>query len=105
MRIPMFVIAAASLIALGGLAQADDHLFQANKVGGLTSQGDECCFTRTGHAIPNDNAPGRGSPWTAFEEEDLGIPSTRTPQAEDPNNPKTNPAKPHCDGCVNPALE
>ena len=35
MRIPILMITAASLIALGGIAKADDHLFQAVTEGGL----------------------------------------------------------------------
>ena len=35
MKIPMSIIAVASLVALGGIAKADDHLFQAVTEGGL----------------------------------------------------------------------
>jgi hypothetical protein len=98
MRIPILILSAASLVALGSLAKADDHLFQAESPGHGLFNNDNS------QAVHAEEAPGRGSPWTAFEDEDLGIPSTRTPQAEDPNNPKTNPAQPHCAGCENPAL-
>lgn len=93
MKITLLIISAASLIAFGGFAQADDHLFQATRHGLPLEK-----------ALTLHDAPGRGSPWTGFEEEDFGIPSTRTPQA-DPNDTKTNPAKPHCAGCENPALQ
>jgi hypothetical protein len=73
MRISVLIISAASLVALGGLAQADDHLFQATESGGLIVQDDVCCFTRTDKSLPD--SPGRGSPFTAFEEDDLGTPS------------------------------
>jgi len=73
MRISALIISAVSLVALGSLAQADDHLFQATKSGGLIGDAENCCFTRTNKSLPD--SPGRGSPNTAFEEEDLGTPS------------------------------
>jgi hypothetical protein len=73
MRISALIISAASLVALGGLAQADDHLFQATKSGGLIGDDLNCCVTRTDESLPD--SPGRGSPNTAFEDDDLGTPS------------------------------
>jgi hypothetical protein len=82
MRIPVLIISAASLIALGGIAQADDHLFQAVDVGGLT-EGVSQPFQENGAGKVPEEAPGRGSPFTSFEENtgELGIPSTAQPQA------------------------
>jgi hypothetical protein len=68
MKIPMSIIAAASLVALGGIAKADDHLFQAVTEGGLG--GPAADHT---HALDHDS-PGRGSPFTSFGNE-LGVPS------------------------------
>jgi hypothetical protein len=73
MKISALIISAATLVALGGLAQADDHLFQATKSGGLIGSADDCCFTRNGKSLPD--SPGRGSPNTGFDEDDLGTPS------------------------------
>ena len=73
MKISVLIISAASLVALGGLAQADDHLFQATESGGLVGDEVNCCFTRTDKSLPD--SPGRGSPNTAFEDDDLGTPS------------------------------
>ena len=57
---------AASLIALGGIAKADDHLFQAVTEGGLDN----------GHqqATVKVTLQGRGSPFTSFSDE-TGVPS------------------------------
>jgi hypothetical protein len=60
MRIPFVIIAASSLIALGGIANADDHLFQAELHGlanNPNSQG----------IIHGDKAPGQGSPFAGEE--------------------------------------
>jgi hypothetical protein len=77
MRIPILIISAASLITLGGIAKADDHLFQAVDSGGLTL-GVSAPFQPHGanNHVP-DTAPGRGSPTTSFDPsgEDLGTPS------------------------------
>ena len=51
MKISVLIISAASLVALGGLAQADDHLFQATESGGLVGDEVSCCFT--GPTIPS----------------------------------------------------
>src|SRR5262245_52399768 len=81
MRLSIILISAASLVALGGIANAADHHFQAVQSGGLTLgvSGPFLPHGVNGH-IP-DNAPGRGSPFNAFEPGDLGIPSTDTMQA------------------------
>jgi hypothetical protein len=77
MRIPILIISAASFAMLGGIAQADDHLFQAQLPGhGLDNNLNSQALEH------GDEAPGRGSPFTAFEKEDLGIPSTAQPQAD-----------------------
>ena len=69
------IISAVSLFALGGLAHADDHLFQAVQSGGLTLDESAPFQPHGANQHVPDEAPGRGSPFTAFEDEDLGIPS------------------------------
>jgi hypothetical protein len=82
MRIPIILISAASLVALGGIAKAADHHFQAVQSGGLTLgvSGPFLPHGANGH-VP-DTAPGHGSPFTAFEPADLGIPSTDQTNAQ-----------------------
>jgi hypothetical protein len=72
MRIPVLIISAASLVALGGIAKADDHLFQATE-GGLSE--DSTAFDNT-RAFDHDS-PGRGSPFTSFPNNtnEQGVPS------------------------------
>ena len=67
MRIPVLIISAASFIALGGIAKADDHLFQATQAGGLTEDKAESLH----------DSPGRGSPFTSFPDntDEQGVPS------------------------------
>jgi hypothetical protein len=69
MKIRTILIASASLIAVGGVASADDHLFEALQHG-LTqdSQG----------FISGDHAPGQGSPFTG---EETKTPATDTAAA------------------------
>jgi hypothetical protein len=92
MRIPVFIISVASLIALGGLAQADDHLFEATRHGLSLDK-----------ALTLHDAPGRGSPFTAFEDEDKGIPSA-DPERTQSEHGQTLPdaADPRCPGCSPP---
>ena len=73
MKIPMLIVSAASLAVLGAIAKADDHHYQALTFGGLTlDKGPFQPHGINGH-VP-DEAPGRGSPFTAFEEENLEYP-------------------------------
>jgi hypothetical protein len=72
MRISVIMISAASLLALGGIAKADDHLFQATQSGGLIGDASSCCSTRTDKSLPD--SPGKGSPFTSFSGE-TGVPS------------------------------
>jgi hypothetical protein len=89
MRIPILILSAASLVALGGLAQADDHLFQATQHGLPLEK-----------ALTLHDAPGRGSPFVAFDrEEDLGTPSTATQPAQDNAHGLPASVDPHCAGC------
>jgi hypothetical protein len=67
MRIPVLIISAASLVVLGGVARADDHLFQAVTEGGLGGNDNQ-------QATVKSDAPGRGSPFTSFGDE-TGVPS------------------------------
>jgi hypothetical protein len=77
MRIPILIISAASLITLGGIAKADDHLYQAVTKGGLGGPAADQTqvFTTNPAGHSGDLAPGRGSPNTAFSPDDLGTPS------------------------------
>jgi hypothetical protein len=63
----MLIISAVSVIALSGLAKADDHLFQAVDSGGLTEE----------KALSLHDSPGRGSPFTSFPDnvDEQGVPS------------------------------
>jgi hypothetical protein len=72
MKVPMLLISAATMVALGSIAKADDHLFQATQ-GGLSEE--STAFDHT-HAFDHDS-PGRGSPFTSFPENksELGVPS------------------------------
>jgi hypothetical protein len=67
MKVPMLIISAASLVALGNLAKADDHLFQAVDSGGLSEE----------KALSIHDSPGRGSPFTSFSDNvnEQGVPS------------------------------
>jgi hypothetical protein len=75
MRISILIISAASLVAFGGLAQADDHLFQAFEKG---LDGNE-----QSQGGANSISPGRASPFTSFPDNtaEQGIPSTDQEQA------------------------
>jgi hypothetical protein len=65
MRIPVFIISAAALVALGGLAKADDHLWQAEQLGhGLAI--DSNAFNHA-QAFEHEEVPGQGSPFTGDE--------------------------------------
>jgi hypothetical protein len=66
MRIPVLIISAASLIALGGIAKADDHLFQAEQPGHGLSE-DSNAFNNA-QAFEHEEVPGQGSPFTGNEE-------------------------------------
>jgi hypothetical protein len=59
MRIPILVISATTLVAFGGIAKADDHLFQAEQEGHGLFDNDHS------QAIEHsEEAPGQGSPFT-----------------------------------------
>jgi hypothetical protein len=93
MKMRTSFIAGASLIALGGLANADDHLVQA-ELHGLSP--DSQAFTRTqaftesaaGHS--GDLAPGQGSP---FSGEETKTPATDTEAANEHANVKERGAE------------
>ena len=80
MKTRVLLLAAASLVALGGMATAADHLLNAEQHG-LGGNDHTHVFTlnRGGHS--GDTAPGRGSPFLFGSPDDAGIPSTDTPQA------------------------
>ena len=86
-------IAGASLIALSGVAKADDHLFQAEQHGlhaGSQASTRSHAFTtnRAGHS--GDLAPGQGSPFTG---EDTQTPATDTEAANEHANVKDRQPK------------
>jgi hypothetical protein len=93
MRIPLIMFSAASIVALGGIAWADDHLFQAVDSDGLTL--DSQPFQENGAGKIPDDAPGQGSPFTSFsgEEEDMKTPATATQAAVDHANVKPREPK------------
>jgi hypothetical protein len=78
MKLWALLIASAGLAALVGMAKADDHLYQAITKGGLgkgPAAENTHVFTENSAGHSGDLAPGRGSPFTAFEQDDLGTPS------------------------------
>jgi hypothetical protein len=65
MRIPVLIISVASLIALGGIAKADDHLDSAEHHGlqtGSTAADNTHAYTENKAGNSGDTAPGQGSP-------------------------------------------
>lgn len=65
MKVFVFTITAASLVALGGLAKADDHLWQAEQPGhGLSDNPHSQGFRSDTLA----ESPGQGSPFTGNED-------------------------------------
>src|SRR5262245_66162557 len=75
----LVVTAASSLIALGGVAMAADHLFTAEEhVLNPTTNTNTHAFTPNTQGHSGDSAVGRGSPFVFFEAGDAGIPSTDT---------------------------
>jgi hypothetical protein len=83
----LFIVAAASLIAFGGLARADDHLFQAEQHG---LSPDSQAFTKAHAFTTGDLAPGQGSPFTG---EETKTPATDTDAANDHANVKERQPK------------
>ena len=75
MRMPALIIAGASLIALAGIAKADDHLFNATQHG-LSADGQPFQTNKAGHS--GDLAPGQGSPFVGA---DTKTPATDTEAA------------------------
>jgi hypothetical protein len=84
MRISILVLSAASLVTLGSIAKADDHLFQAVESGGLTEGVSQPFLAHGANSKVPEEAAGRGSPFTSFPENsgELGIPSTNQTTAE-----------------------
>jgi hypothetical protein len=71
----LLVAAAASLIALSGVAHADDHLFQAQQHG---LSPNSAAFTTNPAGHSGELAPGQGSPFTG---EETKTPATDTAAA------------------------
>jgi hypothetical protein len=71
----MLILAGASLIALAGIARADDHLFNATQHG-LSEDSQPFQTNKAGHS--GDLAPGQGSP---FAGADTKTPATDTEAA------------------------
>lgn len=82
-----FVIAGATLIALAGSANADDHLFEAKQHGLGTGQGaaNTHAFTTNSAGHSGKLAPGQGSPFTG---NDTKTPATDTDAANTHANVK-----------------
>jgi hypothetical protein len=80
MKPRVLLIAAASVIALGGVATAADHLFTAEEHG-LSNKTGTHPFIANSQGHGGDLAAGRGSPFVFFEPGDAGIPSTDTAAA------------------------
>ena len=87
MRTRIIVIAGATLIALAGIARADDHLFNATQHG-LSPDGQPFQTNKAGHS--GDLAPGQGSP---FAGEETKTPSTDTDAANQHANVKERTPK------------
>ncbi|MGX5850008.1 hypothetical protein ACWGTO_23300 [Mesorhizobium sp. PL10] len=89
MKMHMFILAATgiSLMALNGLAWADDHLVNALDHG-LSPDSHAFTINKAGHG--GDLAPGQGSP---FAGEDTRTPATDTEAANDHANVKERQAK------------
>jgi hypothetical protein len=83
----LITIAGASLLALSGLAKADDHLFQALQHG-LSQDSQPFQTNKAGHS--GDLAPGQGSPFTGH---DMQTPATDTSAANDHANVKERQPK------------
>jgi hypothetical protein len=84
MRIPFVILSTVSLIALGGIAQADDHLVNAEDHG-LADKLD-------GQAVMHSQeAPGQGSP---FGGDETHTPSSLVVTGEEENGTFPD-AKPH----------
>jgi hypothetical protein len=66
MRIPIVIISAASLVALSGIAKADDHLFQAGPegVGALSEDSQPFQPHGANNVVPEEVGAGQGSPFT-----------------------------------------
>ena len=89
MKIPMSIMAAASLVAFGGMAKADDHLFNALLPGHGLFQNDHS------QAVEHsEEAPGQGSPFTG---EHQCTPATDTEAAHEHAN--VQPKGPEAGDC------
>ena len=82
-----FAAVGATLIALAGVAKADDHLFTATQHG-LSPTGQPFATNPAGHS--GDLAPGQGSP---FVGNDTKTPATDTQAANDHANVKARAPK------------
>ncbi|MER8443428.1 hypothetical protein NKH52_09520 [Mesorhizobium sp. M1066] len=83
----ILAVTGASLLALTGLAKADDHLVNALQHG-LSDDGHPFQTNQAGHS--GDLAPGQGSP---FAGEDTQTPATDTAAANDHANVKDRQPK------------
>jgi hypothetical protein len=87
MRTSILIVTGATLIALAGLARADDHLFNAT-LHGLKPDSQPFQTNKAGHS--GDLAPGQGSPFTG---EDTRTPATDTAAANAHANVKERQPK------------
>ena len=86
-KTPILIIAGTALVALAGIARADDHLFQAEQHG-LKEGSQAFQENKAGHS--GDLAPGQGSPFTG---EDTRTPATDNETANDHANLKDRTPK------------
>lgn len=85
---PLMTAATVLLITTCGVAQADDHLFQAQQHGlktGSTASSTTHAFTTNSAGHSGDLAPGQGSPFTGH---DTQTPATDTDAANEHANVK-----------------
>lgn len=88
MKIHSLMTAAVLLISICGVAQADDHLFQAQQHGlkaGSTASSTTHAFTTNSADHSGTLAPGQGSPFTGH---DTQTPATDTDAANEHANVK-----------------
>jgi len=88
MRKTAIIVAGVLLIALAGLARADDHLATAEQHGLVAGVSQPYQTNKAGHS--GDLAPGQGSPFAGF---DTQTPATDNETANDNANVKPRTPK------------
>jgi hypothetical protein len=88
MRTSILIISAASLVALGGIARADDHLFNAEQPG-LGLSVDSNAFDHA-QAFAHEEVPGQGSPFVGNEPHQTPASSVAQEKPNANINPKSH---------------